>query len=416
MKSFRSVLLLGLLGAFSTESFSQQVWTSRNPGTNSSLNSVTWTGSQLVAVGGDFGVITSPNGINWTTRRKSTTIPDGGLFSVTWTGSQLVAVGYAGMLITSSDGISWTDRNLATAPWLNSITWTGSQLVTVGEKGAIFTSPDGITWTDRSLKISAHLQSVTWTGSQLVAVGRAGSIFTSPDGITWTPRSTGIIGMLYSVIWAGSQLVAVGDSSRPEPGHCTGPCQTIVGIIITSSDGITWTLRSSKTASPLTTVTWTGSQLVAMGNAFLAPYHNVTISSLDGINWIERNVSTSDTIKTFSSIIWTDTQLVAVGNPTTVLTSPQVLTNSIFLNTNPKNTISLRLSSCYLFAYLPSSLRGQMSRVAIYSVFGNKIFEVDEGEFGEKITIPITGIPDGQYLLNVKNSNQRVTRPFFLMR
>src|SRR3954467_3126249 len=65
----------------------QSVWTARSSGTTNYLNSVTWTGSQFVAVGGS--ILTSPDGINWTSRSS----PVCCLNAVTWAGSQLVAVG-----------------------------------------------------------------------------------------------------------------------------------------------------------------------------------------------------------------------------------------------------------------------------------------------------------------------------------
>ncbi|MBI1821274.1 MAG: hypothetical protein HY036_00400 [Nitrospirae bacterium] len=50
-------------------------WTARTSGTTNSLTGVVWSGSQFVAVGGNYQgvvVLTSPDGITWMTRATST--------------------------------------------------------------------------------------------------------------------------------------------------------------------------------------------------------------------------------------------------------------------------------------------------------------------------------------------------------
>ena len=106
-------------------------------------------------------------------------------------------------------------------------------------------------WTVQNSGTNAPLYSVTWTGNQLVAVGEE-IILTSPDGINWTVRasmSPTFQCILNYVTWTGSQLVAL----------------DYEGAILTSPDGITWTTQQSGTRYPLTSVTWTGNKLVAVG-------------------------------------------------------------------------------------------------------------------------------------------------------
>src|SRR3990167_8791243 len=107
-------------------------------------------------------------------------------------------------------------------------------------------------WTPRNpLPTGQTLNFVTWTGSRLVAAGNGGVILTSSDGITWTNRISGTASPIYSAAWTGSQSIAVGNG----------------GVILTSSDDITWTSRTSGTTNPLFSVAWTGSQLVVVGSA-----------------------------------------------------------------------------------------------------------------------------------------------------
>jgi hypothetical protein len=121
------------------------------------LNSVMWTGDQLVAVGDGGAILASPDGLDWSAGNSGSAIP---LSSVAWMGSRGVAVGtgYAydaggkmeyghGDILTSADGRDWMAGNSGAASPLLSVTWAGTRFVAVGLNGAVGTSSDGITWT-----------------------------------------------------------------------------------------------------------------------------------------------------------------------------------------------------------------------------------------------------------------------------
>ena len=81
----------------------------------------------------------------------------------------------------------------------------------------------------------------TTTSSPLfVAVGDNGTILTSSDGTTWTSRTSGTTEYLRGGAYGNSTLVVVGAS----------------GTILTSSDGTTWTSRTSGTSNLLGNVTY----------------------------------------------------------------------------------------------------------------------------------------------------------------
>ena len=282
-------------------------WTVQSSKTPNLLNSVAWTGSQLVAVGWNRdksagAILLSANGTVWTSRNASAPT---WLMTVIWAGTQLVALGDTAIL-TSPDGITWTTRFPGHRYGLLSVTWTGSQLVAVGnsyagEPSAILTSPDGITWTSRNSGTIEELESVTWTGSKLVAVSFEGSIFTSPDGVAWTSKysaparsSSGAFQGLRSVIWTGAQLVAVGGPST--------------GTILTSSDGEVWTTRYTSNVYHLNSVALVGSKLVAVG--WSSSSTPVQLTSSNGITWTNRLIGLSGE---FDGMAWTGTRLIAVG-------------------------------------------------------------------------------------------------------
>src|SRR5690606_33893142 len=119
----------------------QSQWSLRNPlPALKSLQSVTWTGSQVVAVGDSGTVITSPNGLSWEGRVSGV---GGHLFGVAASPSRIVAVGAGGTIVTSADGITWQPQASGVTVGLYGVTWTGSIFVAVGAGGTVITSPDG---------------------------------------------------------------------------------------------------------------------------------------------------------------------------------------------------------------------------------------------------------------------------------
>jgi hypothetical protein len=71
-------------------------------------------------------------------------------------------------------------------------------------------------------------------------VGDIGTILTSSDAITWTSRTSGTSNKLRGITYGNSPLVAVGKS----------------GTILTSYDATTWTSRISGTSEHLRRVTF----------------------------------------------------------------------------------------------------------------------------------------------------------------
>lgn len=90
----------------------------------------------------------------------------------------------------------------------------------------------GINWIDSPPTESA-IFGIAWAGTQFATVGYDGIILTSSDGISWTGRTSGTSASLSGITWSGTQFAAVGED----------------GIILTSSDGITWTARTSGTTN-----------------------------------------------------------------------------------------------------------------------------------------------------------------------
>ena len=259
-------------------------------------------GAHLIAVGSNGTIITSPDGITWTTRTSGTTEP---LLAVIWNGALFVVTGNNGGIFTSPDGITWTARTSGTGAALGSIVWTGTQFAVAARSGngTILTSPDGITWTARSNGTNTMMQAIAWNGALLVAGGDSGRIFTSPDGIIWTQRHVGAADAFNGAVWSGTQFVFTGFDGAG-------------GLVFTSPDGITWTIRAGLTTQQLAGVAWNGLQFVTVASV------GGILTSPDAITWTPR---TSGTTIGLSGIAWSGTQFVVTGGDVAtglVLTSP----------------------------------------------------------------------------------------------
>ena len=77
------------------------------------------------------------------------------------------------------------------------------------------------------------LTAVAYGNDTFVAVGEKGTIVTSRDGVQWTVRSSGLTDVLGDVAFGNGTFVAVG------------------GSVITSADGVDWSIQNSGVPLPI---------------------------------------------------------------------------------------------------------------------------------------------------------------------
>lgn len=139
----------------------------------------------------------------------------------------------------------------------------------------IYTSTDGITWVLKAEYVNFYANSATYsTPSTLIMVGYAidtfrAAIATSSDSVTWTLRTTtgfGSTAYIKDICWSGTYLVAVSDE-----GH----------IATSSSSGSTWTQRA-KSANPFEAVAFGAGTYIAVG-------YRELWTSTNGTNWTDRS-------------------------------------------------------------------------------------------------------------------------------
>ncbi|OPY70507.1 MAG: hypothetical protein A4E57_00510 [Syntrophorhabdaceae bacterium PtaU1.Bin034] len=128
-----------------------------------------------------------------------------------------------------------------------------------------FASADPLdTWYWRNpLPQGNQLNGVDFVNGNFIASGAVGTIMTSKNGIDWTIRNSGTRAALYSATFGKGLYVMVGDK----------------GTILTSPDLLTWTARVSGTSNRLYKVIFNSGMFVAVGE-------NVrTLVSSDGMSW-----------------------------------------------------------------------------------------------------------------------------------
>ena len=209
----------------------------------------------------------------------------------------------------STSGIDWIDRTGSVVKSWNGVTFGNGVFVTVSSSSsgadlAMFSS-DAINWTTGNTPaLAGNWVDVAFGVGLFVAVAQAGTqdrIMTSPDGLTWTLRTESIVNGWKSITFGNGIFVAVAFNSNA----------------MTSPDGINWTTRTCINRQ------W---RAVTFGDdIFVATSQSGTgdrvQTSPDGITWTSRT-SAEDNV--WAGVTFGEGLFVAVaqGGTNRVMTSP----------------------------------------------------------------------------------------------
>lgn len=357
----------------------------------------------LVATGNSgLVLISTDGGVTWNLQSIATTNT---LTDVLWDGNKFIAVTGRGTLFTSSNGINWTavdyvknaSNSTGLRNWLHALIKKGTQIVAVGQDGVILTTSDSINWTSRQTGPDKTLFDITTNASvqvaatQMIAVGQDGYILSSTDGVTWTRQTSNSVNNFYRVLWDGTRYLAMGNigldwkgtawlspveldpaTGQPKIDPATNKQIPLTQMILSSTNGVTWTVLDPVQVTPITPppntltrgninyalrdVAWDGQQYVAVGrkletqivtdNTVNPPVETTTVldagvilTSADAVTWTERQAQAS-TNQDFNGIVWSParSQFVAVGNAGLIRTSTDAVTWSI-QTSNTSNTL-----------------------------------------------------------------------------
>lgn len=293
-----------------TPRFAGTTWTVGTALGTGRLNSISVLATTSVIVGAGGTIFSGANGSVAVAQTNPSAPAD--LNAVAYGGLGFAAVGAAGTVVFSTDGTTWTSKTSGTVADLYGVATPGTgSFVAVGAAGTIISSIDGTTWTTATSGTTQPLYAATFGNARYVAVGAGGAIVTSTDGTTWQTVASNTSSDLRAVA-LGTFLTTTGTGTT-----ATSTTTSIfvalgaAGTLVTSSDGVTWTVRSPISANRTNAVTF-GGQFVAVGNA------GTIYTSVDGIVWVAR---VSGTTNDLTAIIRTSSGYTAVGAAGTNLTS-----------------------------------------------------------------------------------------------
>lgn len=167
--------------------------------------------------------------------------------------------------------------------------------------------------------IDNEWNSVAYGGGTFVAVANTGTgnrVMTSSDGVTWTIRTSAADNNWISVTYGSSLFVAVANNEPSPAGDL---------LVMTSPTGVTWTIRQT----PVNTwraVTYGNNLFVAVADSGTG---DRVMTSSDGITWTTR---TSAADNDWAGITYGNSLFVAVaasGTGNRVMTSPDGITWTI---------------------------------------------------------------------------------------
>ena len=305
--------LSGTSGMYSTDAL---IWNNCTLSLSTSYRGVAYGNGVWVGVGSTTSCITSPDGINWTTR--SSVLPFG-VNNVAFGGGLFVAVPASanGLCATSPDGVTWTQRALPWAVACTAAVYSGTRWVIVGDSGGIAYSDNGINWTT-SVFASDSYTSAAYGAGMFVITYNSTSCATSPNGINWTTRTVGAgTNGWNSVTYGSGQFIMVSTNST--------------GWVYRSTDGISWV---NVNATPQTVTPsfggYAGARVAYGGGRFFITstnnnYHVYLTSTMNpGRSWTAR---TTAPFAAVTSVIWGNNQFLAIQyNNTGTMTSPDGIT------------------------------------------------------------------------------------------
>lgn len=285
------------------------VWNAASTNTFLTLTSIVYAGGVInnyVAASNTGKIIYSTDADAWTVVAPAQTA-DVSLNSIAYYDDLIVVAGNGGVVATSSNITSWTLATIPTSYNLQTVMWNNDQWMIGGDYSTVLVSLDAIEWvygfTD-TFRAAAN-SSTTW-----VFVGDGGVIYSTTDtdlSIVTSPTTENLFDVTYSL--DDTQFVAVGAN----------------GIILTSSDGATWTEGTSGTLENLNKVVYDPDNAL-----YLIVGTNGTLLTSDdsAVTWTPIDISSVTTVNLYGIAVWPESgslTYIAVGDGGEAITSPNSL-------------------------------------------------------------------------------------------
>jgi len=158
--------------------------------------------------------------------------------------------------------------------------------------------PDPLDQWQVTYAVAPNLRSIIYAVGRYLAVGNSGLMLASSDAVSWTSFDSGTDQNLHGITYGGGTYVAVGGA----------------GTILSSTDALNWTNQPSGTSVRLFGVAYAAGLFVAVGD------NGTIVTSADGQNWAGQS---SGTVNHLHAIAYGNGLFVAVGRGGTILSSAE---------------------------------------------------------------------------------------------
>ena len=215
--------------------------------------------------------------------------------------SLFVVISVSGVIITSPDGVTWTTQYNVGGSVISCLAYNGALFVALDSQYSVHVSSNGTSWSTSSpaaLNLGgggAYFSAMAWNGKYFVAFVWGGNIaFTSTNGVDWAQRTlayTAATAYYGGAAWNQSAATSASTNTNSTTGVVTTVnINTLVCCIAgsnwctTTNDGITFTIQTLPTSANWCSVAWNGSVFCMVAND-----NNSVLTSKDGVAW---NVNT----------------------------------------------------------------------------------------------------------------------------
>ncbi|MFZ4765926.1 MAG: PKD domain-containing protein, partial [Roseimicrobium sp.] len=181
--------------------------------------------------------------------------------------------------VTVTDPLStWTQQSVGTTDNLQEVVYGKGRFVAAEYWGTVFQSWNGTSWTDVGEPPAFDSQPQLAFGNNVfVMAGKidnasAAQICYSTDGRSWNAATFPAgVPQVRDVTFANGRFLAVGDG----------------GTVLSSTDGVTWTLTSVPAAPDFRLVSWDGSTWISVAYHTGNARAEIVWTSLDGVTWAQ---------------------------------------------------------------------------------------------------------------------------------
>jgi len=248
----------------------RQVWTEQTSGISfPNLKDVTYGQGLYVAVGTSSTILTSPDGVTWTSQSSPYTV---NFDDVAFANGVFIAVGdSASPILYSADGITWSIGSGTSPASARGVAYGNSKWVVVANGAVYISTNNGVSWaTTIAISALTNVTSVSFANGYFIATTSTPTLVRSSDGLTWTDVTPSGAGQFVDITFARPYYVAL----------------DVTGQIFISEDGTSWTKTRNADGDTWKTITSGAGVLVAVASS--SGGDNV-ITSINGTEWIRRS-------------------------------------------------------------------------------------------------------------------------------